>query len=258
MNLNTKLFYRIVMVTGFALTILLGLNLSNASGNKSTDSLLQDFIASQYESLQPLENTKPAYDIYHRAYIGYLNLMEEGKQINNNKLTIVDFRLSSNKKRMWVIDLSNNKVLYFRLVAHGKNTGDEYARQFSNIKNSNQSSLGFYLTAENYYGKHGLSLRLDGMEPGFNDKARSRAIVMHSAAYVSKDFTKKVGRLGRSFGCPAIALKDHKEIIKGLANKSVLFLYYPQKEYEEKTKYYDLEKAKAYYQRQYLSINSPD
>ena len=148
---------------------------------------------------------------------------------------------------MWVIDLKTNKVLYYRLVAHGKNTGEEYAKNFSNIKNSNKSSVGFYLTGENYYGKHGLSLRLDGMEPGFNDKARDRAIVMHSAAYVSKDFSKNIGRLGRSFGCPAIAMKDHKEIIKGLAERSLLFIYYPLDEYLAKTKLSNFQIAEEYF-----------
>ncbi len=212
--------------------------------------LVEDHILQQYESLTVLEKSKPAFDLYQKGMIGYYNLLASGKKISNEKLTIVDFRLSSNLKRMWVIDLKSNKVLYYRLVAHGKNTGGEYAKSFSNIRNSNQSSVGFYLTGENYYGKHGLSLRLDGMESGFNDKARERAIVMHSANYVSKDFSKKVGRLGRSFGCPAIALKDHKEIIRGLANKSVLFIYYPLEKYDNQTQLQNLEKANAYYSSQ--------
>lgn len=253
MSLNTSLIYRIAMVTGFTFAILFGLYASDPALESPTNNLLEDFILTQYESLQSLENSKPAYDVYHRGYVGYLNLLADGKQVKTGKLTLIDFRLSSNKKRMWVIDLASNKVLYYRLVAHGKNTGEEYAQNFSNITNSNQSSVGFYLTGENYYGKHGLSLRLDGMEHGFNDKARSRAIVMHSAAYVSKDFTKNVGRLGRSFGCPAIAMKDHKEIIKGLANQSVLFIFYPLKEYQEKTLYYDLEKASTFYEHQLLT-----
>ncbi|MEQ8472132.1 MAG: murein L,D-transpeptidase catalytic domain family protein [Marinoscillum sp.] len=252
MNLNTSLFYRIAIVTGFAFAILFGLRASIPGRSTAGEHQLDDFIQRQYDQLKPMENSKPSFDLYRRGMVGYFNMLEDGKEINNGKITLIDFRLSSNKKRLWIIDLNQNKVIYYRLVAHGKNTGEEYARHFSNIKNSNQSSVGFYLTGENYNGKHGLSLRLDGMEPGFNDMARNRAIVMHSAAYVSKDFTKNIGRLGRSFGCPAIALKDHKEIIKGLANQSVLFIYYPLKEYEEQTKYNDIDKARAYYTNNYL------
>ena len=221
-----------------------------------SNSLVEDYILQQYHTLTVLEKSKPAFDLYQKGMIGYYNLLATGKKIPNEKLTLVDFRLSSNVKRMWVIDLKSNKVLYYRLVAHGKNTGGEYAKSFSNIRNSNQSSLGFYLTGENYYGKHGLSLRLDGMESGFNDKARERAIVMHSANYVSKDFSKKVGRLGRSFGCPAIALKDHKEIIRGLANKSVLFIYYPLDSYNRQTTLQDVDKANDYYTSHQLATAS--
>lgn len=177
---------------------------------------------------------------------GYLNMKADGIEINNEKLTIIDFRLSANKKRMWIIDIATNKVMHHRLVSHGQNSGGEYAEKFSNIKNSNTSSLGFYLTGENYIGKHGLSLRLDGMERGFNDRARERAIVLHGAAYVSNDFITMHGRLGRSFGCPAIALNKHKEIITALANRSVIFIYHPTKEYVLNTQYYNQEKAENY------------
>lgn len=209
--------------------------------------LLDDYISRIYSDLQPLEDgTKPAFDVFERGMIGYLNLKADGRQINNEKLTLIDFRLSANKKRMWIIDLTQNKVLYHRLVSHGKNTGNEYAEKFSNVKNSNTSSLGFYLTGENYIGKYGLSMRLDGIEAGFNDRARDRAIVMHPAPYVSNDFIKLNGRLGRSFGCPAIAFSKHKEIIKGLANQSVLFIYYPWETYELNTRLNDRLKAEGY------------
>lgn len=241
MLLKFKVFFTKAILTGCFLAVI-----QHGFGHNATQ--LEGYIQQQYEYLKPLENSKPSFDLYQKGIIGYYNLLAAGKTIPNKKITLIDFRLSSNTKRMWVIDLNSNQVIYYRLVAHGKNTGEEYAKSFSNVKNSNQSSLGFYLTGENYIGKHGLSLRLDGMEKGFNDKARDRAIVMHSANYVSRDFSKKVGRLGRSFGCPAIAIKDHKEIIKGLANQSVLFIYYPLEDYLAKSKLHDIEKANAYFQ----------
>ncbi len=214
-----------------------------------SDSEFDLYLKQQYENLQvSTDGSKPPFDVYKRGMVGYLNLKSDGQPIANEKITLIDFRMSSRKKRMWVLDLKLNQVIYHRLVAHGKNTGEEYARQFSNTKNSNQSSLGFYITGENYFGKHGISLRLDGMEAEFNSKARSRAIVMHGASYVSKDFINTHGRLGRSFGCPAIALYKHTEIIKTLANGSVLFIYYPLRDYETRTLLNDSAKAWNYLQ----------
>jgi hypothetical protein len=216
--------------------------------NPEEVAIFDSYLSGLFENLQIPENSsKPTYDLFKRGVVGYYNLLANGKIIENKKLTLIDFRISSKFKRMWIIDMAENKVLFHRLVAHGKNTGSEYAESFSNTKNSNQSSLGFYITGENYYGKHGLSLRLDGVEKGFNDLARSRAIVMHSAPYVHKDFINNYGRLGRSFGCPAIALNQHEEIIKGLAEKSVLFIYYPKPKYEKGTLLNNEQKAANYY-----------
>lgn len=176
------------------------------------------------------EDSKPGFEVFKKALNGYFKL----KAVNNirkNVLTIIDFSISSNRSRMWIIDMGKMEVLYNGLVAHGKNSGAQYADQFSNSPSSHKSSLGFYLTGETYYGKNGLSLFLDGLEPGINDNARKRAIVMHGADYVSKDFIDKYGRLGRSFGCPAIALKDHEEILDLLSGGSCLFIYYPDKSY---------------------------
>lgn len=195
---------------------------------------LSSFIQNSYNQLQ-YKGPKPNFDIYRKGVIGYLNLKRQNKLSDSGLLTLIDFRLSSNKKRMWIIDLKSNKVLYHTLVAHGRNSGNEYAKVFSNKPNSNSSSLGFYITGETYYGKHGLSLRLDGIEPGFNNNARQRAVVIHSADYVDPSYTKAYGRIGRSFGCPSIPVKGHKEIIKRLAGKSCLFIYYPSKEYLQKS-----------------------
>jgi hypothetical protein len=124
-------------------------------------------------------------------------------------------------------------VIFQDYVAHGKNTGNLMAEKFSNRPFSNQSSLGFFQTAETYHGKHGLSLRLDGLEKGINDKARQRAIVIHSAKYAEESFIKKYGRLGRSFGCPALPAGNYYEIIELIKGGTLLFIYYPQPGYLE-------------------------
>ena len=135
--------------------------------------------------------------------------------------------MSSKKQRLWVIDLKNNIILFQSLVAHGRNSGNEFAGKFSNNPQSYQSSLGFYATGETYYGKHGYSLRLDGLEKEINNNARKRAIVIHGADYVSENFIKQNGRLGRSLGCPSLPMNISKEIIDTIKNKSGLFVYHP-------------------------------
>jgi hypothetical protein len=146
-------------------------------------------------------------------------------------ITIIDFSLPSDKERLWVIDLIQEKVLYRCLVSHGRNSGELMAENFSNTPGSNASSPGFYSTGETYIGKHGLSLALDGLETGINDKARERAIVMHGADYVSSDFIRNNGRLGRSLGCPAVPVKFSKEIIQTIKGGTCLFIYVPKTSY---------------------------
>lgn len=184
-----------------------------------------------YESINFPDDEKPNFEMFDCGIKGYTAL-RDSKQISEKEiLTLIDFSKSSNEKRLWVIDLKSKTVLHHTLVAHGRNSGDEYASKFSNIPNSNQSSLGFYVTGATYIGKHGKSLILHGVEKGINDKAQERAIVMHAADYVSEGFIKKVGRLGRSFGCPAIPTEIHKEMISTLANGTCLFIYYPDTSY---------------------------
>lgn len=188
-----------------------------------------------YESINFSDGEKPSFEMFDRGINGYTAL-KDSKQISGKEiLTLIDFSKSSNEKRLWVIDLKTKTVLHHTLVAHGRNSGDEYASKFSNIPNSNQSSLGFYVTGATYIGKHGKSLILHGVEKGINDKAQERAIVMHAADYVSEDFIKKVGRLGRSFGCPAIPTEIHREMISTLANGTCLFIYYPDEAYLQKS-----------------------
>lgn len=163
-----------------------------------------------------------SYDIFNSAIIGY-------RQIDNikkkNILTIIDYSKPSDKDRFFVIDLENKKLLFKCLVAHGKNSGEYIATSFSNQSGSLKSSPGFFLTAETYYGDNGYSLRLDGLEKGINDSARLRDIVIHGAGYVSKKFIEENGRLGRSWGCPALPLEVSKEIIDCIAEGSCLFVY---------------------------------
>jgi len=181
-------------------------------------------------------DSKPDYKVFEYALLGYLKLERDSSLGNKNLLTIIDFSLSANKKRLWVIDIKNKVVIHHTLVAHGKKTGEEFAKKFSNIKESHMSSLGFYVTQNTYFGKHGLSLILEGVEDGFNNNAKERAIVIHGAKYVSRDFIKNYGRLGRSFGCPALSLEKAKVIIPKLSGKTCLFIYFPDENYLKKSK----------------------
>ncbi|GAB3634843.1 murein L,D-transpeptidase catalytic domain family protein [Hymenobacter arcticus] len=165
------------------------------------------------------------FEVFEKAMTGYLNLRETGHLADNQQhLTVVDFDLPSTEKRLWVLDLNSDKILFHTLVAHGHNSGENGADQFSNTDQSNMSSLGFYVTGQEYEGKHGHSLRLKGVDEGFNTNAFARSIVMHGADYVSEDFIKQNGRLGRSLGCPALPLAQYSQIIDAVEGGSCLFL----------------------------------
>ncbi|MGB0897411.1 MAG: murein L,D-transpeptidase catalytic domain family protein [Flavobacteriaceae bacterium] len=195
----------------------------------------EDDIITLYETFVNNNETMPQLVSFTKAVTGYYKLKSEGK-VENETLTIIDFSLSSKAKRLWVLDMTTNKVLFNTVVAHGKNTGGEFATQFSNKNNSNQSSLGFYITDNTYYGKNGLSLFLDGQEKGFNDNARKRYVVFHGAKYANPDFAKRHGRLGRSLGCPAVPTAYNTAIINKIKNKSCLFIYHPNKTYHATSK----------------------
>jgi len=169
--------------------------------------------------------------LLNMALAGYGLLVEEKSLSRPEVITIIDYSLPSNEERLWVIDLVNIKVLYRCLVSHGRNSGDLMAENFSNNPGSYASSPGFYSTGETYKGKHGLSLKLDGLEKGINDKARERAIVVHGAHYVSPGFIKENGRLGRSLGCPAVPEELSKEIIESIKGGSCFFIYVPKVSY---------------------------
>ena len=187
-------------------------------------------IESIYNHLNSNQFELPNLESFAAALKGYYLLKERGL-VQKNILTLVDFSLSSNVKRLWVIDLETNTILYNSLVAHGRNTGEEYANSFSNANSSYKSSLGFYVTGEVYNGKHGMSLKLDGLEKGINDNARQRGVVIHSANYVSNSFIKCNKRLGRSQGCPAIPQELLSGIVNTIKNKSCLFIYHPSRSF---------------------------
>ncbi|QIA09467.1 murein L,D-transpeptidase catalytic domain family protein [Draconibacterium halophilum] len=178
-----------------------------------------------FNELQKSEISLPSVEAFSAAIKGFSNLKKGSEKITKNILSIVDFSLPSTKKRFWVIDLETKKVLFNDYVAHGRNSGNNIAKKFSNVPSSYSSSLGFYITAETYQGKHGLSMRLDGIDKGFNDNARARAIVVHGADYVSHDFIKKHGRLGRSLGCPSLPMDVNKKVIDTINGGSVFFIY---------------------------------
>ena len=192
-------------------------------------------IESIYHTLNSRNFNLPELRTFSEALKGFYLLKEKGV-IQKDILTLIDFSLSSNTKRLWVIDLTTNTILFNSLVAHGKNTGEEFASDFSNSNSSFKSSLGFYATGEIYQGKHGVSLRLDGLERGVNDHARERAVVIHGADYVSDSFIRDNKRLGRSLGCPAIPVELTDEIIETIKNKSCLYIYHPSRSFamEEK------------------------
>lgn len=156
-----------------------------------------------------------------------LNCANNNSKRFTENLSIIDYSLPSTAKRFWTFDIVNNKLLYNELVAHGKNTGANYAKNFSNIPDSKQSSLGLFKTGATYTGRNGYSLYLIGLEKDFNDLALKRSIVMHGAKYVSQEFINKHGRLGRSWGCPAFTQTLAKEIINTIKQEQYVFIYYP-------------------------------
>lgn len=183
-----------------------------------------------YEEFSSSNVSLPAVTVFEKAMTGYSRLEKKGL-VKNKLLTVVDFGLSSSKKRMWILNMDTKKVLFHTFVSHGKNTGGEFATQFSNTVNSLQSSLGFYVTAETYYGKNGLSLFIDGQEKGFNSNARKRYVVIHGADYAESSFIDSMGRLGRSYGCPAVPNSIAKNLIQTIEGNSVVYIHKENEKY---------------------------
>ncbi len=153
--------------------------------------------------------------------------IRRGEPVPARRLSVIDYSRPSTQPRMWVFDLERQRLLFEEWVAHGRNTGENLATRFSNTNGSYMSSLGAFQTEESYQGGNGYSLRLRGLEPGFNDKARERAIVIHGAPYVSNDLIRSQGRLGRSLGCPAVRTAVARPLIDTIRGGSFVFAYYP-------------------------------
>lgn len=178
-----------------------------------------------------LEDSGLSRQAFQNAWIGYYKLKKQGLLKKTNILTICDFSQSSSNQRMYVIDVRNRRMLYRTYVAHGINSGEEFATSFSNKMESCKSSLGFYITSGTYMGVNGLSLRINGVDKGFNNNARKRAIVIHGANYVSMKVVHKYGMMGTTFGCPAIPTDMTTQIIPVVKHGSCFFIYYPSKKY---------------------------
>ncbi len=157
------------------------------------------------------------------------------------RLAVIDFSLPSSERRLWIFDLQEKQLLLEDFVAHGQNSGDNYANRFSNIVGSYQSSLGLFRTQESYFGRHGYSLRMDGLEPGVNDRARDRAIVIHAADYVDPSWIERQGRIGRSQGCPAVRPEVAELVVDSLKDGQFMFSYYPDPEWLASSAYLNCE-----------------
>jgi hypothetical protein len=160
-------------------------------------------------------------------------------------LTVIDYSKASSEPRLWVFDLKSSKLLFEELVAHGKNTGEKYATNFSNTNGSLQTSLGLFVTKSTYHGANGYSLKMEGLEKGFNDKAMERAIVFHGAPYVSDSWVKQHGRIGRSWGCPAVNRGVAKKVIDTIKGEQFLFSYYPDEKWLSSSEFLNCNRRNA-------------
>lgn len=185
---------------------------------------------SVYDSLQ-LDEQGLSKDVFEMALKGMEKLLQAGITQKDSIIAIADFNQPSTNKRLYIIDLNNYELKFRTWVAHGKRSGKDMAEQFSNRMSSNQSSPGFYVTGGTYQGKHGYSLRLEGVERGINDNAARRAIVIHGADYVNPNVISKLGYIGRSQGCPAIPMNLHRGVIDQLKDGACLFIYSPSDNY---------------------------
>jgi len=195
------------------------------------DNQLESEIENIYQ--QSELSDKLNFKIFRMGMVG-LHHMEIPKK---DVITIIDYSQPSTEKRLFIIDLVNNKLLFYTLIAHGKNSGENLATVFSNVPESKTSTIGFFITAETYMGSNGYSLRIDGIEKGINHNARKRDIIIHKADYVSEEFIKQEGRLGRSWGCPALPNEVSKDIIDIIKEGTCIFVYGEDDNYIKKSNY---------------------
>ncbi|HEY3176226.1 MAG TPA: murein L,D-transpeptidase catalytic domain family protein [Candidatus Polarisedimenticolia bacterium] len=176
--------------------------------------------------LRAAPNLRPAA---LQAGLSSWQALQSARLLARPVLTVIDYSLPSTARRLWVFDLSSRRLIFHELVAHGRNSGEDLAMAFSNDEGSLMTSLGTFVTGESYDGRNGYSLRLRGMEPGLNDRAEARAIVMHGAPYVDDGVARKLGRLGRSHGCPALRPAIARTVIDAIKNGTLLYAWYPSK-----------------------------
>lgn len=213
--------------------------------NSAEIELFENHIVELYQDFE-LDSVMD-FKVFRYGLIGYYNMLEKGLLPRDSLITIIDFDQPSDNERLYILNVSNKTLLARSLVAHGKNTGDIEARYFSNKARSNQSCLGFFFTGETYDGKHKYSLKIDGVDTLYNHNARTRGVVFHGAEYVSKDYIEYNGRLGRSFGCPALPQATNKEIVDMIKGGSMLFIYASNEKYLNSSGYLNLEKAALIY-----------
>lgn len=198
-------------------------------------SIVANWVDSMYNTLQ-LDSLGLNKNIFFYACKGYNYLLNQHKLQNTSLLTVCDYTQSSTRKRLYVINLEKGQVLYNTYVSHGKNSGSEFAKNFSNKTDSHKSSLGFMITGSTYSGKNGYSMYFEGMEKGINNNVRTRSIVMHGSKYVNEERADEGNAMGRSFGCPAVPYKEHKAIIDEIKGGSCFFAYANDKWYTSTSK----------------------
>jgi hypothetical protein len=183
-----------------------------------------------------LNDNKLSFEAFLLAYEGFSKINDSHLLQNDSLLTVIDYSMPSDQKRLWIIDIKNLNIIENSLVAHGQASGNLKAESFSDTPQSHKSSLGFFITGKTYSGKHDYSLTMDGIEEGINQNARKRAIVFHAASYVSTTFIEANGRLGRSFGCPALPVEKNTHIIDLIKDSSCVFIYSPDPNYLHQSK----------------------
>ncbi len=224
---------------------------ANAMAAAPATALLQAYIDNIYESAH-LQESGLGVDVFRKAITGFVNLKAANKIAQNSSVvTVVDYTLSSCEKRMWIIDVVNKSLILNTWVAHGRGSGDSMATSFSDKQDSHKSSLGFYITNKIYFGENGRSLKLDGLDAGFNKGALARDIVVHGADYVSQGTIDHLGMLGRSWGCPAVSRDVIDQVIDNIKDGTVLFINGNSKNYT--SKYLDEELAGSF-----ISQNNSD
>jgi hypothetical protein len=198
--------------------------------------------ADELSRFVPAESTGLRREVLDLALRAYQCGRARG-EIQRSRLTVIDYSLPSTQKRLWVIDLDRRKLLFNELVAHGRESGENTAVSFSNALGSHKSSLGLFRGDRTYVGQHGYSLNLAGLEPGINDHAMERRVVVHGADYVAPEFVARHGRLGRSLGCPALDRRVSRRVIDEIKDGGAVFAFYPDHNWLDRSSYLSCDAA---------------